>query len=197
MKSWRQRGHVADRLIGNGGDPTADDQRHLAGCPSCAAALRRRPAFDAQLRSITRDLATAPLNVDAISDGRKPAPPRWASPSLAAVPLALGVIAAIVLLPLPRDGAIVGASPSDSATAEPTPIRVLKIQCGALTRAECADLTRPLFRTGEGAAEGSKSPVSITFVSRNEVVITWSDGSSTTEKIEPGSTIVVVPGSDE
>lgn len=209
--TWRQRNHVAERLIGDGADPTPADERHLAGCLDCGAVLRRRSAFDAQLRSVTRDLVPVLLGAEVLHAGPWPVGRRRTWPTLAAVPVAIALVAAIALGP-PRDGAPSGASASPASTTEQTPpIRSLRIECGRLTRDECDLRTRPLrlfpadlgllrslgVLRGENPPPGGGLPVSLTFLSRTEVRIGWSDGTSTTERIELRPTIVVVPRPDE
>lgn len=203
------RRHVAEHLIGEGGEPTLEEMRHLEACPECATALRRRSAFDAQLRGATRDLVTVELDAQILHVPQTTARPAGRL-SLAAVPIAIAILAFVAMFGPSRDGATVGASPSPNPTSSPPAVRTLRIDCGALTHDECAGATGsegpvrtqlwPLSDLGLLPGQVAKSdrwPVTVTFLSRTEIRIDWSDGTTTRETVEPLRMIVVTPGTDE
>ncbi len=204
------RRHVAERLIGEGGEPTSKEMEHLEACPECATALRRRSAFDAQLRAVNRDLVSVELDAQILRVPQTAARPAGRL-SLAAVPIVIALIAAVAMFGPSRDGATVGASPSPDPTSSPLVVRTLRVDCGSLTEDECAEATgsegrlrtqlwllrRDLGLLQDQVAGSDKEPVEITFLSRTEIRIDWSDGTTTRETVEPLRMIVVTPGPED
>lgn len=204
---WPLSRHVAERLIGEGRDPTSEETQHLEACPECATAFRRRSAFDAQLGTASRDLVSVQLDAQTLHAPNAAARPAGRL-SLALVPIVIALVAIVALFGPPRDDASVAASPTPDPTSSHLKVRSLRIDCGSLTQPECAELTRPgrlptsvwLIRgpglPGQDGASSDRWPVAVTFLSRTEVRIDWSDGTTTRETVEPLRTIIVTPGPD-
>lgn len=203
------RRHVAERLIGEGGEPTSEETRHLESCRECATALRRRSAFDVQLRAVNRDLASVELDAQ-IQQVPQTAARSAGRLSLAAVPIVIVLIAVVAIFGPSRDGATVGASPSPDPTSITPLVRTLRIDCGVLTQDECDEATSSegrvrtqLWLLGDlgllpdRVADSDRWPVTVTFLSRTEIRIDWSDGTTTRDTVEPLRMIVVTPGPDD
>jgi len=203
------RRHVADRLIGEGRDPTSEETQHLEACPQCATAFRRRSAFDAQLRGATRDLVWVQLDAQILHAPQTAARPAGRSP-LALVPIVIALFAAVVVFGPSRD-ASVGTASSPDPTAIPVHLRTLRIDCGALTQDECSEITGSedglpmrlwllsdlgLLR-GQVAASPDKWPVAVTFLSKSEVRVDWSDGTTTRDTVASLRTITITPGPEQ
>lgn len=204
------RRHVAERLIGEGGEPTAEDSRHLGACRECATALRRRSAFDAQLRAVTRDLVSVELDAQILHAPQTAARPAGRF-SLAMVPIVIALVAAVAIFGPSLDGATVGVSPSPGPTSSAPLVRTLRIECGPLTQDECSEATGSggHIRTqlwllsdlgllpGQVGASSDRWPVTVTFLSKSEVRIDWSDGTTTRDTVEPLRMIIVTPGPED
>lgn len=193
------RRHVAQRLIGEGRDPTSEEAPHLKACPECATAFRRRSAFDAQLRAATRDLVSVELDAQILDAPQTAARPTGRL-SLATVPIAIAVIAAVAMFGPSRDDASVGTTPSPDPTSSSVQVRTLRIDCGVLTQDECS---RRLWLPGDlgllpgHAASSDTWPITVTFLSKTEVRIDWSDGTTTRDSVEPLRMLIVTPGPEE
>lgn len=110
---WRS-GHVAEKLIGDRREPSADEARHLEACSACFAAVRRGRSFDRQLADAVETLRSPAIPPEVLTM----AMPSIRRPSMPSV-TSLGVIAALVIAAglvtwtvLPRAGAAASAPPS-------------------------------------------------------------------------------------
>jgi len=145
-------GHVADRLIGDGREPSADEARHLATCPGCFAGVRRGRAFDRRLGDAVAVLPTPAIPPEVLT---MPMPPirRLPAPSLTS----LGVIAALVVAAglvawtvLPGGGTGASARP----TLAPDPHLV--VVDGATWRISLVGRSIEIHRSTSGSVTGEE-----------------------------------------